>query len=180
MASFTLMAFQQSISVFFELAGQEFAFFIFISKKTNECITHLKLTGWFFFFPGENATFSLTNSSKSSLCFREWDRERQKESFHWNMFYVAGFFSLRNIWHQYRLAELRHTVLHCTAAISKLTNSTHSAAIEARRFIRPPPPLFPPRDSGWGWVRLYVCGIAGVQWLVCRPSSLLPNKQMWL
>lgn len=141
-----LWHFQQSVSAFSELARQDFCLFIFISKKkTNKCITRLKLIGWiffFFFFPGENATFSLTNSSKSSLCFREWDRGRQKESFHWNMFYVAGFFSLRNIWHQYRLAEPRHTVLHCTAAISKLTNSTHSAAIEARRFIPPPPPPF--------------------------------------
>lgn len=83
------------------------------------------------FFLHQNAAFSLTNSSKSSLCFRE----RTRESFHWNMFYVAGFFSLRNIWHQYHLAESRHTVLCCTTAMFKLTNSTHSAAIEARRFI---------------------------------------------
>lgn len=90
------------------------------------------------------------------------------------MFYVAGFFSLHNIWHQYRLAELRRTVLSCTAAMSKLTNSTHSAAIEARRFI-PTSPLFTRSLKSYG--------IAGVQRLVfCRPfsSSVLPNKQMWL
>lgn len=65
------------------------------------------------------------------------------------MFYVAGFFSLHNIWHQYRLAELRRTVLSCTAAMSKLTNSTHSAAIEARRFIPTSPPFHSLAEELW-------------------------------
>lgn len=122
-------------------------------------MTLLNVIGGAIFFE-ENATFSLTNSSKSSLCFRV--RQRETEGAFPLEHVLCGriFLSSQHLApiSSGRAAAYCSPLYRCHVQINQL----HTFCCHWSQTLHPHLPLFSRS------LKSYVT--AGVQWLVCRPS----------